>query len=67
MSTDPLTITAIERWMLFGATWQMVDISNEHAIIDLCSCAGEPVERRETADAMVINYLRRTVRPRDGN
>jgi hypothetical protein len=65
MSTDPLTITAIERWMLFGATWQMVDISNEHAIIDLCSCTGEPVERRETADAMVINYLRRTARPRD--
>lgn len=58
MSSEPLTITALERWELFGATWQVVQISNDHAIIDLCSCTGTLVERRESADPTVIDYLR---------
>jgi hypothetical protein len=65
MSAHPLTITALERWMLFGATWQIVDISDEHAVIDLCSCTGELVERRESADPTVVDYLRRDRPPRD--
>jgi hypothetical protein len=65
LSTDALTITDLERWMLFGATWQIVDISDRHAVIDLCSCTGELVERRESADPAVVNYLRRDGPPRD--
>lgn len=44
--------------MLFGATWQIAELSDQHAIIDLCTCTGELVERREGHDAKVIEYLR---------
>jgi len=65
MSNEPLTITALERWVLFGATWQVVELSNGHAIIDMCSCTGEVVERRESADPQVIDYVRRDSPTRD--
>ncbi len=58
MSGEPLTIAELERWVLFGATWQIAELSDQHAIIDLCTCTGELVERREGHDAKVIEYLR---------
>ncbi len=58
MSSEPLTIAALERWVLFGAIWRTTEISSEHAIVDLCTCTGELVERRESHDASVIEYLR---------
>jgi hypothetical protein len=67
MSTDPLTIPVLERWVLYGATWQIVEISNEKAVIDMCSCTGEPVERRESRDPTVISYLRTEKPSRDSN
>jgi hypothetical protein len=58
MSIEPLTIPALERWLLFGATWRVVEISAQHATVDLCACTGETVERREAYDPAVIAYLR---------
>lgn len=58
MSSEPLTIAALERWVLFGAIWRIAEISGRHAIVDLCTCTGELVERRESNDATVIEYLR---------
>jgi hypothetical protein len=58
MSSEPLTIPALERWVLFGATWRVVAISAHHATVDLCACTGETVERREADDPAVIAYLR---------
>ena len=60
MTADPLTIDGLERWVFFGATWRVVDISRDRAVVDLCSCMGEPVERRESDDPAVIAYLRTT-------
>ena len=37
-----LTIDALERWVLFGAQWRIVDLSGESAVVDLCTCTGEP-------------------------
>ena len=61
MTTDALTIDGLERWALFGAQWRVVEIANDRAVVDLCTCTGEPVERRECHDPAVIRYLR-TVR-----
>lgn len=58
MSSEPLTIAALERWVLFGAIWRIDEISSQHAIVDLCTCTGELVERRESHDTSVIAYLR---------
>jgi len=58
MTPDTLTIDRLERWVLFGATWRVVDISRHQAVVDLCTCMGEPVERLRSDDPAVIDYLR---------
>jgi hypothetical protein len=58
MTTDPLTIDALERWVLFGAQWRLVHLSDERAVVDLFTCTGELLERRESDDAALIDYLR---------
>lgn len=58
MSPHTATIEDLERWVLSGAQWRVVDISSEHAVVDMCSCTGEPMERVESDDPAVIGYLR---------
>ena len=57
MTPDTLTTARLERWVFFGATWRVVDISRDQAVVDLCTCMGEPVERLESDDPAVIDYL----------
>jgi hypothetical protein len=61
---DPIyvTIAELERWELFGARWRVVHLSDEHAEVELCTCAGEPLERRVSNDPRVIGYLRSVTR-----
>jgi len=56
--TDPLTVERLERWALFGAQWRVVHLSDALAIVDLCACTGEAVERLESDDPALIRYLR---------
>jgi hypothetical protein len=58
MTLSPLTVEELERWAAFGARWRAVSLTDERAVVDLCQCTGELVERRETADTVVIDYLR---------
>ena len=67
MSTHALTIDDLERWVLSGAQWRVVDISPEHAVVDMCSCMGEPMERVESDDPAVIGYLRTARSELDGS
>ena len=53
-----LTIDALERWVLFGAQWRIVDLSGQSAVADLCTCTGELVERLQSDDPALIRYLR---------
>ena len=53
-----LTIDALERWVLFGAQCRIVDLSGESAVVDLCTCTGDLVERLESDDPALIRYLR---------
>jgi len=58
MSGETLSIAGLERWVLSGASWRVVDISNKRAVVDLCTCMGEPLERLQSDDPAVIGYLR---------
>lgn len=58
MSLRPVTIDVLEGWLLSGARWRVVDISAEHAVVDMCACTGEPMQRVEAVDPAVIGYLR---------
>ena len=66
MSTA-LTIDALERWVLFGAQWRIVDLSDERAVVDLCTCTGELVERLQSDDPALIGYLRSAQSDLDSN
>ena len=63
-ATDrPLTLAELEQWLAFGGTWRPVLIGDGKAVIELCECTGERVERRESRDPAVIGYLRARVPP----
>ena len=55
--THPLTFEELERWTLFGGTWRVVALTAGHAEVELCTCSGEGVDRRETGDPRVIERL----------
>ncbi len=57
-ASPPLTIDALERWVDFGAKLRVVELDGGHAVVELCQCTGELVERRDTTDPEVIEYLR---------
>lgn len=54
----PLTVEELERWVAFGATWRVVEISDRGALVDLCQCTGEVEEQRVANDPAVLKYLR---------
>ena len=58
MAEAPLTLADLERWELFGATWRIVQVSDDRAVLDMCACTGQLVERRESDDRALINYVR---------
>jgi hypothetical protein len=58
MTRASLTIDALERWTLFGAQWHPLELSSDIAVVELCSCAGEPVDVLQSNDPAVIAYLR---------
>lgn len=51
-------VATLERWADHGAVWRAVHVSDEWAIVDLCTCHGEPVERLESGEPELIEYLR---------
>lgn len=56
------TIAELEDWERNGAVWRPVEIWDEKAVVDLCSCTGEVMERVESGDPEFIAFVRA---PRD--
>jgi hypothetical protein len=50
----------LENWTLSGGYARLVSISGRRAVVDLCTCTGEPMERLESDDPAVIAHLRTT-------
>ena len=48
----------LRHWEDNGATWRALDVSDEHAVVELCTCYGEPVDRLQTEAPDVIEYVR---------
>jgi hypothetical protein len=63
VTCEALTTVHLERWALSGAHWRVVEITGRHVVVDLCACTGEPVERLQSDDHVVIAYL--TAAPTD--
>lgn len=50
---DKLTL-----WLETGGTLRLVKLSDDYAIVDLCSCSGERLERYSTDHPVVVSQLR---------
>ena len=57
MATEA-AIDVLKRWEDNGAVWRAVHVSDAKAIVDLCTCDGQPVERLQSADPELIAFLR---------
>jgi hypothetical protein len=55
---SPITLEELERWVDHGATYQALEISDEHAVVEMRTCYGEPVDVREAEAPELIEYLR---------
>ena len=55
---DPVSV--LERWREYGADYRILHLSDEGAIVELRTCFGEPVERLESSDPRLLEYLRRS-------
>jgi hypothetical protein len=52
------TIKELEDWELNGAVWRPVEVDPDRAVVDLCSCSGELMERVESEDPAFIDFVR---------
>lgn len=53
---DPVAV--LERWRHNGADFRVLHLSEQAAIVELLACTGEPVDRLESNDPRLIEYLR---------
>jgi hypothetical protein len=53
-----VTVADLERWEEHGATWRTVELSNEHAVVELCTCYGEPVDQLEGTSPELVRFVR---------
>ena len=56
--SSSVTIKELEEWELNGAIWRPVEVTDQRAVIDLCSCSGEPMDRVESEEPKLIEYVR---------
>ena len=61
MSADrpPITVADLERWVAHGAGWRTVEVTDGRAIVELCTCYGEPVDTLESNAPELIEFVRR--------
>jgi hypothetical protein len=60
LNPPPLPETAVaklERWEALGATWRTLILTDEFAVVELCTCHGEPVDRIRSSEPALLRYL----------
>ena len=53
-----VTVAELERWELHGAIWRALEVTDRRAVVELCSCTGEPVDVAESDSPAVIEFVR---------
>jgi hypothetical protein len=54
----PVTIEDLERWVQHGAIWRTVEVSDRRAVVELCTCHGEPVDMAQSDEPELIEFVR---------
>ena len=53
-----VTVDELRRWEEHGATWRTVELSDQRAVVELCTCYGEPVDMVEGEEPELIEFVR---------
>ena len=53
-----LTVRELEDWELHGATWRALELTDERAVVELCSCSGEPMDLVEGDAPELLEFVR---------
>jgi hypothetical protein len=53
-----LTVAQLEDWELHGAIWRALSVSDERAVVELCSCTGEAMDVAEGDSPELIEFVR---------
>jgi hypothetical protein len=53
-----LTLDDLKRWEEAGATWRPVEVSDAGAVVELCTCYGEPVDIVRGEGPELIEFVR---------
>jgi hypothetical protein len=53
-----VTAEDLVRWTDHGAVWRTLEVSDALAVVELCTCYGEPVDVVEGRAPDVIAYVR---------
>jgi hypothetical protein len=53
-----LDIDALKQWEDSGATWRAIEVTDQRAVVELCTCYGEPVDRLEGDAPELIEFVR---------
>jgi hypothetical protein len=56
-----LTVEDLVRWEDNGATWRAFELSDTHALVELCTCTGEPVDMLRGDSVELVAYVRATL------
>jgi hypothetical protein len=54
-------VDKLGQWQQSGGTVRIVQLTDTSAVVDLCSCTGEPMERWSTVDRESILQIRTLV------
>jgi hypothetical protein len=52
------TIEELKSWADHGAVWRAFEISDELAVVELCTCYGERVDMVQSASPELIEFVR---------
>ncbi len=50
-------VLTLKRWEEHGATWRVRSLSESQAVVDLCTCSGEPVEELRSGDPELLRLV----------
>ena len=53
-----LTIAELEDWELHGAIWRPLEVTDDRAVVELCSCSGEPMDVVAGGSPELIEFVR---------
>lgn len=55
-------IATLMRWEDHGAIWRARSVTETEAVVELCTCSGEPIDELRSGDPQLLRFL--TERPR---